>query len=414
MELMKKSLALLLALVLVLSFVACATDSDVDNKDEDNKSEVADVSKKDDSASNDASSNADPAQEDGVDFDTIPIKLIAPITGDSAQYGEIFKAALQIAVDERNEAGGIHGAMITVDVYDDKNDPKETVSIANKILSENDTFAVVGPYTSTCALAAGPLFQEAGVIVLEPSSSHADFTAIGEYMFRGVLTQEIQSAQYAKYLKDVGGTKLGILYLQDDTGVASSERITKAFTADGGEVLVSESYLLGTTKDFSPMLTKMKAAGCDCIYVYGPYNATAVIVNQMATLEYDVPVVGQGNIVTQEFFEIAGENAEGVMTMAIFQADYTGEKFVAFKEKYEALTGNTVNTHAVALYDLVSMLFDAIEEEKTLDASVLKDWIRSQTAYEGLCGPFAMDGGDPQKSMFRMIAKDGQFVIDND
>lgn len=413
MELIKKSLALLLALVMVLSFVACANNSDAGNKVEDNKSEAADVSKNDDSASNSESSTTNLAQEDGVDFDTIPIKLIAPITGDSAQYGEIFKAALQIAVDERNEAGGIHGAMITADVYDDKNDPKETVSIANKILSEDDTFAVVGPYTSTCALAAGPLFQEAGVIVLEPSSSHADFTAIGEYMFRGVLTQEIQSAQYAKYLKDVGGTKLGILYLQDDTGVASSERITKAFTADGGKVLVSESYLLGTTKDFSPMLTKMKAAGCDCIYVYGPYNATAVIVNQMATLEYDVPVVGQGNIVTQEFFEIAGENAEGVMTMAIFQADYTGEKFVAFKEKYEALTGNTVNTHAVALYDLVSMLFDAIEEEKTLDASVLKDWIRSQTAYEGLCGPFAMDGGDPQKSMFRMIAKDGQFVIDN-
>lgn len=413
MELIKKSLALLLALVMVLSFVACANNSDAGNKVEDNKSEAADVSKNDDSASNSESSTTNLAQEDGVDFDTIPIKLIAPITGDSAQYGEIFKAALQIAVDERNEAGGIHGAMITADVYDDKNDPKETVSIANKILSEDDTFAVVGPYTSTCALAAGPLFQEAGVIVLEPSSSHADFTAIGEYMFRGVLTQEIQSAQYAKYLKDVGGTKLGILYLQDDTGVASSERITKAFTADGGKVLVSESYLLGTTKDFSPMLTKMKAAGCDCIYVYGPYNATAVIVNQMATLEYDVPVVGQGNIVTQEFFEIAGKNAEGVMTMAIFQADYTGEKFVAFKEKYEALTGNTVNTHAVALYDLVSMLFDAIEEEKTLDASVLKDWIRSQTAYEGLCGPFAMDGGDPQKSMFRMIAKDGQFVIDN-
>lgn len=413
MELMKKCLALLLTLVMVLSFAACSNGGDAD-KAADNKAEVADAPKADDSASKDAEADANaPAKEDGVDFDTIPLKLIAPITGDSAQYGEIFKAALQIAVDERNEAGGIHGAKITVDIYDDKNDPKETVSIANKILSEDDTFAVVGPYTSTCALAAGPLFQEAGVIVLEPSSSHADFTAIGEYMFRGVLTQEIQSAQYAKYLKDVGGTKLGILYLQDDTGVASSERITKAFTSNGGEVLVSESYLLGTTKDFSPMLTKMKAAGCDCLYVYGPYNATAVIVNQMAALEYDVPVVGQGNIVTQEFFDIAGENAEGVMTMAIFQADYTGEKFVAFKEKYEALTGNTVNTHAVALYDLVSMLFDAIEAEKTLDASVLKDWIRSQTAYEGLCGPFAMDGGDPQKSMFRMIARDGAFVIDN-
>lgn len=401
MKLVKKSIAFILALLLVLGMTACGASAPA----------ATEAPAAPAPAAPEADAPAAPVEDEGVDFDTVPLKLIAPITGTSAQYGENFVATLEIAIEEQNAKGGIHGAKVTLDIYDDKNDPKETVSLAQKLLSEDDTFAILGPYTSTCALAAGPLLQEEGIIMLAPSSSHADFTAIGDYMFRGVLTQQIQGAEYAKYLKDIGATKIGILYWQDDTGLAASKNVSTNFIAAGGEVPVNEPYQLGTTKDFSPMLTKIKEAGCDAIFTYGQYDSTAMIVNQARALEMDIPVIGMGNVANGEFFELAGENADGVMTMAVFNADYKGEKFQAFKKTFEEKTGNTVNTHAVALYDLVSMLFDAIEEEKTLDPAVLKDWIRSQTAYEGLCGPFAMAGGDPQKSMFRMVAKDGEFVV---
>ena len=403
MKLVKKSIAIILSLLLVLGMTACGGNT---------APAATEAPKAEAPAEAPAAQPEAPVEEDtGVDFDTIPLKLIAPITGTSAQYGENFVATLEIAIAERNAQGGIHGAEITLDIYDDKNDAKETVSLAQKVLSEDDTFAVLGPYTSTCALAAGPLLQEEGIIMLAPSSSHADFTAIGDYMFRGVLTQEIQGSEYAKYLKDIGATKIGILYWQDDTGLAASKNVSKYFTEAGGEVAVNEPYQLGTTKDFSPMLTKIKAAGCDAIFTYGQYDSTAMILNQARALDMDIPIIGMGNVANGEFFGLAGDNADGTMTMAVFNADYKGEKFQAFKKTFEEKTGNTVNTHAVALYDLVSMLFDAIEEEKTLDPAVLKDWIRSQTAYEGLCGPFAMKGGDPQKSMFRMVAKDGEFVV---
>lgn len=349
-------------------------------------------------------------------FDTIPVKMIAPFTGDNAQYGEIFKNSFEMAMDERNEAGGIHGAKITIEYYDDKNDPKETVTLANKLISEEDTFAVSGPFSSTNALACGPLFQKAGIIEMAPASSHADFTAIGDLMFRGVLTQPSLNKQLVEYARDAGAQKIAILYANDDVGVSTNEQFTAEFEAAGGEVVGSEQFIKGSTKDFGPYITKFKAAGADMLYLYSQYSDAAMILNQMHDLDFDVPVIAQGNVVTQEMFDICGnENVEDLMVLTDFASDYDNDRYQAWQKEYETRSnGNIVNNHAVATYDCANLLFDAIEACNTLDPQTLADWMRVQKDVAGIGGDYYMEGGDPIKTKFRMVARDGAFVINEE
>ncbi len=367
------------------------------------------------SSSQSQSSDGSSQSGSGESFDTIPVKMIAPFTGDNSQYGEIMKTAFEIAMDERNEAGGINGAQITIAYYDDKNDPKETVTVANKIISEEDTFAVIGPFSSTCALACGPLFQKAGIVELCPPSSHEDFTKIGDYMFRGSVMQPDLTAQLVDYAIAMGGTKVAILYQSDDVGVSTNELFTEGFEAAGYEVVGSEQFIKGSTKDFAPYITNFKAAGADMLYLYSQYSDAALVINQMHELDFDVPVIAQGNVVTQEMFDICGnENMEGLMVLTDFAPDYDDERYQAWQAEYIERSGNIVNNHAVSTYDCSTFLFDAIEATNSIDPAVLKDWMQNRQDVQGIGGVYDMNGGDPVKTKFPMIAHDGEFIINQE
>lgn len=113
----KRLLSLLLCILFVLmAFAACSQGPSQTPSSGDTSSAPP---------SSQGSSSQGEAQKE-VDFDVIPLKVIAPFTGDQAQYGKIYKDTIEILVNERNEAGGIHGANITVEYFDDKNDPKES------------------------------------------------------------------------------------------------------------------------------------------------------------------------------------------------------------------------------------------------------------------------------------------------
>src|SRR5690606_34511263 len=105
-----------------------------------------------------------------------------------------------------DENGGVLGGRkIVVDFFDDKNDAKEAVTIANKIIGEEKYVAVIGGFGSTASMAAAPLYEEAQIINYSPTASHADYSVIGEFIFRNTATQEIETTAYADYVYDEMG-----------------------------------------------------------------------------------------------------------------------------------------------------------------------------------------------------------------
>lgn len=90
------------------------------------------------------------------------IGFVGPLTGASAQDGQDALEGAQLYVDQINAAGGIDGIPLTLNVQDDKGDPKEAAIVANMLAQDESVLAIVGHYNSSCTLAGAPIYNEAG------------------------------------------------------------------------------------------------------------------------------------------------------------------------------------------------------------------------------------------------------------
>lgn len=104
--------------------------------------------------------------------DPVYIGLMAPMTGDYAEYGMFFKEGIGLAMDEINKAGGVQGHQVELLVGDSRADPKEAALVAQKFVSNPKIMAVIGDFTSSCAMAAAPTYESAKMVEFSPSSSH--------------------------------------------------------------------------------------------------------------------------------------------------------------------------------------------------------------------------------------------------
>src|SRR5262245_28848024 len=105
----------------------------------------------------------------------IKLGVVGPITGGSAAFGAQLKNGVEPAVEAINPQGGILGQKITLSVGDDRADPKEGVSVANKLVGDGVKF-VVGHFNSGVTIPASEVYQENGMLVITPAATNPKVT----------------------------------------------------------------------------------------------------------------------------------------------------------------------------------------------------------------------------------------------
>lgn len=352
-----------------------------------------------------------PALADGAD----PIKLavIAPLTGDFAQYGEAYRTAVELTVNQVNAAGGIGGRMLAYDIFDDKNDARESATLAGRIASDDSYIAVVGPFASTCALACAPILQNAGIVQMCPTCTHPDLTSTGEYIFRGAITSELEAPIFADVtLNKLGAKKVGVIYTQDDWGITTEQEYAKKLEELGGEIVIAESYISGSTRDFAPILTKIAAEDIDLLFVAAMYNDSAMILEQLKQLGYEgkFKVQGTGSLYTDEFLALAGDNAEGMYITASFYAANPEKNVQDFVTAYKEAFGSEPNLFAASVYDGVGLIVKALESGAT-DRASLRDALADISDFDGVTGKASFnENRDVIKGEVVLKIEDGKFV----
>ena len=163
---MKKALSLALALVMALSLCACANSGGSSS----------------DSGSGSGGSSS--SSGSSSDSDTIRLAVVGPMTGADADYGTGFKNSAMIMADKWNAEGGVLGKQVEIVVFDDKGSPEEAANVAEQIVADSSIVAVIGHFTSSCSMAAAPVYQDHGMLEVSPCSSHADYTKTGDWIWR--------------------------------------------------------------------------------------------------------------------------------------------------------------------------------------------------------------------------------------
>ena len=395
---MKKVLALLLALMMALSLVACNSPNTSNNDGAENTS-----------GENGGGQTPSDSEEE---LEPYTFALYAPLTGDNAQYGLTYQTAIEIYVENRNAEGGINGHPIVVEVFDDKNDPKESLNIANLIASRDDILGVVGSQTSTATMTAAPVFQQVGIPMITPQGGQVDITLTGNYIFRMCTLAPFEGELIARRMMEDGCENVAVIYANDDYGVNILETWTEVINELGGNIVATETFVSGQTTDFTPLLSKIKSAGADSIYIEPGYSDAAMILTQMEQLDCDFKKYGNTMLYTSEFVAAAGENAEGTILGSYVNPNNTEENFVFIKEKYEEATGNVTDMYVLNSYDSIALLCDAVEAVGP-DRAAIADWMANVKDWQGASGVINFDENrNPSKDLFWYVVENGEFVLD--
>ena len=344
----------------------------------------------------------------------ITLAMVNPLTGDAATYGVSHKNGLELALAEINKAGGVKGQQIELLTHDDAGDPKQAAAGAQKFADMKSVVAVVGSCLSSNTLAMVPITDKAKLPHTVVSSSSHKLSGMSKYFFR----MAVQDDKVGGLMVDLSQgkfkpKKMALLYLNNDYGKGLLLSIEPQAKKHGITLTSAQTYL-ANDKDYSALLTKVKAEAPDVLLVGSTYTDGGLIVKQAREMGLMMPIVGPTGLYSPKYMEIAGKAVENTYFLGVFVPTNPDPKVQEFVKKYKEKYGREPDTFAALAYDQGYVLKDALEKAAAKGA-VTRENVREAMAgssFKGVTGTVTFDAkGDWVRPYLFVTVKDGKFVV---
>ena len=333
-----------------------------------------------------------------------------PLTGGSAAVGQQNLNGVKQAVEDINAAGGVLGETIDLQVSDDAGEPKQAVSVANLVIGNGAKF-VVGHQNSGASIPASEVYEEAGVLEVTPASTNPKFTDRGLWnVFRTCGRDDQQGTVAGAYLaKTFAGKRVFLINDKTTYGKGLADEVKKAMNAAGLKEVAYEGINAGE-KDYSALVSKIKAAKADAVYFGGIYTEAGLIRRQLTDQGVAAPLMGGDAILSSEFSAIAGPGGEG--TMITFSPD--ARKNPAAAPILERFKAKNIDPEGFTLYGYaaVQVIAEAVKAAGKPDAKLAAEKLHGGLTVNTVVGPLAYDKkGDITRLDFVFYkVVDGKFV----
>ena len=205
-------------------------------------------SKTEAAASSESGTTAADTSDVKAAVDTIKFGLVAPLSGDNGAYGTKQEKGYELAMEEINAAGGVLGAKLELETYDDGGDASTAANGAQKFADDDSILAIGGSCLTSCTAAMLPITGDAEMPQLVVSSSAKSLTGISDYFFRMAVQDAAVGPQIANQFTKMGKTKAVTLYCNNDYGSGLKDSFNAQFEANGGQVLDSVPYQAQLTR----------------------------------------------------------------------------------------------------------------------------------------------------------------------
>ena len=380
---MKKLVALLLALAMVFSLTACGGSEETTAAAEEEETTAA--AEEETEAAETQAEETEAAQE--ATGEPIKIGFFAPITSAAASAdGESTRDSVEAAVELLNAAGGINGRPVELVIEDDQLDTAQAQSIAEKFAADDSIVAVIsGSYSGPTRVAA-PIFQQAGKVMVSAYAVHPDVVNAGDYIFSQSFPGKVQATAAAYYaVNDLQAKKIAIIGVDLDFGTEQAAAFKSYAEANGAEI-VFEQMVAISDNEFASIITQVKALEPDLIYLPNYYGHAAEILKQCKQQGLECQVLGCEGADSWQFFETAGDNAEGFIITTNLNRDSADEATQAYMALYTEKTGRVPDMTGASAYDAIQILFEALKAVGPDDSAALRDYIAGMTNVETVTG----------------------------
>ena len=357
---------------------------------------------------------AAPAPTGGASGEPILIGVSGPLTGPNAQYGAQWKKGFDLALDEINGQGGVNGRKLAYVFEDSQSDPKQSVAVAQKFVSDPRIVIELGDFSSPASMAASPIYERAGLVQFGFTNSHPDFTKGGQYMWSNSISQSDNAPILADYaVKDLGLKKLAVLHLNTDWGRTTKDLFVKAAAERGAQVVAVEGYL-PEEKDFRSTLVRVRDANPDGLVLISYYADGALICQQVRATGLTQPIVASGSVYSPKFLELGGEAVNGVFTNTNFFPGENRPEVQTFVQKFRAKYNEDPDSFAAGAYDTMVLVAHVIRQAGP-DRKAIRDTLATIKDVPSVIygkvqfNPETRRISGPRN--IKLVVKDGKFTV---
>jgi branched-chain amino acid transport system substrate-binding protein len=360
-------------------------------------------------------------------FAQSPVKIgvIQPLSGPVAASGNYIRMGAEIARDWINAKGGVGGRKLELLIEDNKSDPKEAASAAEKLIVRDKVPAIMGAWGSSMTLAAMPKLEEYGVPMVVETSSAGNITKSGNpWIFRISPPSEMEALGLEKYVDKLGVKRADFLAVNTDWGRGAASAFGGMLKKKGVTVDAPE-FMEQSATDMNAQLTKIKAAGGDTLFVTTAVEQITLILKQGQEQRLASKIITTGGSSSpSQLIKQAGAAAEGTYHIVFFmpwfpEAMPDGKLAKAFVDEW-AKRGHPFEglTEGFRGHDGVATIAEAIkvagkDEPKAIQAAL---WKVSLMGVNGPIkfekdGPAGKESGQSKPSIFVVQIKDGKVAL---
>jgi branched-chain amino acid transport system substrate-binding protein len=355
--------------------------------------------------------------EDGVTKDRILFGQVAALEGPAQALGQGMRQGLLAAFAEANRAGGVAGRKLELKSADDSYEPQKMIEAIKKMLAEDKVFAIVGPVGTPTANAGQPIATEAKVPFIGPFTGAEFLRNPYKRYVVNIRTSYFQETEaWIEHLtKDLGITKIAILYQDDTFGLAGLDGVKIAMAKRNMSLVASGTFRRNTTAVKSALLEIMKA-NPEAVVTVGPYKPIAEFFKLARQAKMDAVFVAISFVGSDALAQEMGDKGGGVIVSQVvpFPGDTSIPVVASYQVALAALDPEAkpgfVSLEGYLVGRLVIEALKRVPGEPTREA--LLDAITSTGAFdldgiELIYGPGKNQGMD--QVFFTILQADGSF-----
>ena len=293
----------------------------------------------------------------------IRIAVVGPMTGPNASFGDQLKQGAMAAADTINGRGGVLGQKLEVVMEDDACDPRQAVSVANKIVADGIMF-VNGHFCSGSTIPASEVYEESGIVSITVSTNPTVTERNFKNIFRISGRDDQQGSIAGQFILDAfKDNSIAIVHDKTSFGAGLAD-VVKRELAKAGVKPALETGINSGEKDFSPLLARLKDQGIGIVY-FGGYHAEAgLLMRQADDHDLDIKMVGGDPLSSSEYVAIASRAADG--TYFTFGPD--PRRNPSASAALKVLRDRNVNVDGWAIYSYAIIETFALALERAGDA----------------------------------------------
>jgi branched-chain amino acid transport system substrate-binding protein len=357
--------------------------------------------------------------------EVIKIGVTQPLTGPVAASGNYVAQGAKIAESFLNEKGGIMGKKVKLIIEDNKSNPKEAVSTAEKLIVRDKVTVMMGAWSSTYTLAVMPKLMEYGVpMVVETSSSGKITTSGNPWIFRISPTSEMEAKAFGKKVGEFGIKKADFLVVNNDWGRGAAKEFSKMLKGKGIEVGVMETMDAGA-QDVSAQLAKIKASGSDTLFVTTGVEQITLVLKQAKEQRLSNRIITTGGSSSpSQLIEQAGAAAEGSYHLLFFapwfpQSAPNPDVAQRFVDEWKARGYNFAGlTEGFRGHDGIMTIAAAIESAKSTKSEAIRkalwgvkvDGVNGDISFIKQ-GPTGKESGQNVPNVYIVTIKNGKVAL---